>query len=149
MKIVANNPEEYLSLIPIEKKEIFLKLRETIRQNLPEGFEECIIYDMIGYVVPKSMYPPGYHCTPELPLPFLNIGVQKNFIGLYHFGIYADSELMEWFKSAYSKHENSKPDIGKSCIRFKKNIPYSLVGELVQKISPEAWIKLYEKVIKK
>lgn len=149
MKIVANNPEEYLSLIPIEKKEIFLKLRETILQNLPRGFEECIIYDMIGYVVPKSMYPPGYHCTPELPLPFLNIGVQKNFIGLYHFGIYADSELMEWFKSAYSKYENSKPDIGKSCIRFKKNIPYSLVGELVQKISPEAWIKLYEKVIKK
>jgi hypothetical protein len=98
MKIVANNPEEYLSLIPIEKKEIFLKLRETILQNLPRGFEECIIYDMIGYVVPKSMYPPGYHCTPELPLPFLNIGVQKNFIGLYHFGIYADSELMENMK---------------------------------------------------
>lgn len=149
MKIVANNPEEYLSLIPADKKESFLTLRETIFRNLPTGFEECIMYDMIAYVVPKSRYPPGYHCTPELPLPFLSIGVQKNFIGLYHFGIYADPELMDWFKSAYPKHETSKPDIGKSCIRFKKNIPYGLIGELAQKMSPEAWIALYEKAIKR
>ena len=113
MKIVSNNPEEYLSLIPIEKRESFIKLRETILQHLPEGFEECIIYDMIGYVVPKSMYPAGYHSTPHLPLPFLNIGIQKNFIGFYHFGLYADPSLLQWFQAEYPKHTPSKLDMGK------------------------------------
>jgi hypothetical protein len=149
MKIVSNNPEEYLSLVPIEKRESFIKLRETILQHIPEGFEECIIYDMIGYVVPKSMYPAGYHSQPQLPLPFLNIGIQKNFIGFYHFGLYADPLLLEWFQAEYPKHATSKLDMGKSCVRFKQQIPYELVGELIQKMSPSNWIVLYEKTIKR
>ena len=149
MKIVSNHPDEYISLIPIEKREIFINLRETILQHLPVGFEECIIYDMIGYVVPKAAYPAGYHVTPHLPLPFLNIGIQKNFIGFYHFGLYADPSLLQWFQAEYPKHATSKLDMGKSCVRFKQQIPYVLIGELVQKMSPAAWIELYEKVIKK
>jgi hypothetical protein len=149
MKLTANHPDEYISQVPIEKRETFIKLRETILQHIPVGFEECIIYDMIGYVVPKATYPPGYHVTPHLPLPFLNIGVQKNFIGFYHFGIYADPKLLTWFQNEYPKHETSRLDMGKSCIRFKNKIPLDLIGELVQKMSPTAWIDLYEKMIKK
>ena len=106
---------------------------------------------MIGYVVPHSLYPPGYHCDPTLPLSFLSIASQKNFIAFYHMGIYADKELYDWFVAEYSKHCKAKLDMGKSCIRFKKpeNIPYDLLGELVSKITPRQWIDLYESNLKR
>jgi hypothetical protein len=89
-------------------------------------------YGMIGYVVPHSLYPEGYHCTPELPLPFMSIASQKNFIAVYHMGIYADKNLFDWFTKEYPKFAKTKLDIGKGCIRFKKpdQIPYKLIGEL-------------------
>ncbi len=129
-----------------EKKEAIQNLREVILKNLPEGFEETINYGMIGYVVPHSIYPKGYHCKPELPLPFINLAAQKNFIALYHMGIYADKSLMDWFVSEFSKHTDSKLDMGKSCIRFKKiqKIPYTLIGELVKKMNVQDWVQLYE-----
>ncbi len=106
---------------------------------------------MIGYVVPHSIYPDGYHCLPELPLPFVNIASQKNFIALYHMGLYADPEILDWFVSEYPKHSERKLDMGKSCIRFKKpeQIPFDLIGELMQKISVDDWIAAYEKNIKR
>lgn len=138
--------KEYIDKIPSERKEAFNNLREVILENLPKGFEECINYGMIGYVVPHSTYPAGYHCSPELPLPFIGFANQKNFIALYHMGIYGDSNLMNWFTSEYPKHAKYKLDIGKSCIRFKKmdDIPFNLIGELLTKISVTDWIKQYE-----
>lgn len=126
------------------------KLRTVMRKNLPKGFKEVINYGMPSFVVPHSKYPDGYHCSPELPLPFLGMASQKNFIALYHMGIYADAKLMTWFEKQWPKHMSTKLDMGKSCIRFKKieTIPYDLIGELVAKMSPEDWIKLYEKNIK-
>ena len=108
-------------------------------------------YGMIGYVIPHSIYPQGYHCTPKLPLPFLNIASQKNYVALYHMGIYADKDLLNWFTSAYKKISPRKLDMGKSCIRFKKqeDIPYELIAELVSKITPQDWIQSYENTIKK
>lgn len=150
MKIEAKTPDEYIANVPDEKKEAMTRLRQTIQKNLPEGFEETISYGMIGYVVPKSIYPDGYHCTPELPLPFMNIASQKNFIALYHNGIYADGELLEWFITEYPKYCKTKLDMGKSCIRFKKitDIPYELIAQLTQKVSVDQWIKLYESKVK-
>lgn len=138
--------EQYIQNLPDERREVFLKLRQTILDHLPKGFEECISYGMIGYVVPHSMYPKGYHCSPELPLPFINLASQKNFVALYHMGVYANEKLLNWFTTEYPKHSKAKLDMGKSCIRFKKmnDIPYDLIGELVAKISPEQWIELYE-----
>ena len=106
---------------------------------------------MIGYVVPLERYPSGYHCAPTQPLPFLNIASQKNFIALYHMGMYARPEILEWFTSEFPKHSKSKLDIGKSCIRFKKpdDIPFDLIGALVQKMSVEDWIGTYESMLKK
>ena len=151
MQSKATSVKEYLKEVPDDRKESFQKLRGTILKNLPEGFQEEMNYGMIGYVVPHSIYPSGYHCSPELPLPFVNIASQKHFIALYHMGLYANPKLLEWFKKEYPNHTELKLDMGKSCIRFKKpkHIPFDLIGQLLQKISVEDWIKLYEGNIKK
>ena len=146
MKIEAQSVQEYLENLPEERKEPIEKLRKIISENLPNGFEEQLSYGMIGYVVPKSIYPKGYHCTPELPLPFLSIASQKNSINLYHMGIYADEKLLNWFQEEFPKHSKKKLDMGKSCMRFKKpeDIPYELIGELARKMTPQDWIEMYE-----
>jgi len=151
MKIVASSPDDYISKLPDDRKEAVIKLRQTVLENLPEGFEETMSYGMIGYVVPKTIYPEGYHCTPELPLPFMNIASQKNYVALYHSGIYADKKLNEWFVNEYPKHCKIRLDMGKSCIRFKKidDIPYQLIAELTRKMSSQKWIQIYEKNVKR
>ena len=147
----AKTPKEYLAELTPERREVMEKLRQVVLNNLPEGFEEIMNYGMIGYVVPHSIYPDGYHCTPELPLPFLNLASQKNHIGFYHMGIYSDPKLLEWFTSEFPKHSERKLDMGKSCIRFKNpnDIPYELLGELVSKVSVSDWIETYENTIKR
>ncbi len=145
MKIEAQSVQEYLENLPEERKEPIEKLRKIISENLPKGFEEQMSYGMIGYVIPHSIYPKGYHCTPELPLPFLSIASQKNSINLYHMGIYADEKLLNWFQEEFPKHSKKKLDMGKSCMRFKKpeDIPYELIGELARKMTPQDWIEMY------
>lgn len=150
MQSSVKTVNDYLNELPEERKTAFSKLRESILNTIPEGFVEQMSYGMIGYIVPHSTYPDGYHCNPKLPLPFINIASQKNFISLYHLGIYANQELLDWFVSEYPQHCNHKLDIGKGCIRFKKldQIPYDLIAELVQKITVEEWIHCYESQIK-
>jgi uncharacterized protein YdhG (YjbR/CyaY superfamily) len=151
MHIAANSPDEYISKLPEERRAPMQKLREVILQNIPKGFEETMSYGMIGYVVPHKIYPAGYHVDPKLPLPFMNIASQKNYIALYHSGVYADTELHDWFVAEYPKQSKTKPDMGKSCIRFKRidQIPYELIGELVKKITPQRWIGIYEQNVKR
>ncbi|MFV7235644.1 MULTISPECIES: DUF1801 domain-containing protein [Flavobacterium] len=150
MQSSATSIEAYLREIPQERKSAFLRLRKTILKNIPKGFVEQISYGMVGYVVPHSIYPNGYHCEPKLPLPFISIASQKNFIALYHMGIYANPELLNWFVTEYQKHSTQKLDMGKSCIRFKKfdQIPFDLIAELVQKITVQEWINCYESILK-
>jgi uncharacterized protein YdhG (YjbR/CyaY superfamily) len=151
MKIKSNSISEYLENIPELRKIVMQKLISTIGKNLPNGFTEQLGYGMPAWVVPHSLYPDGYHCSPELPLPFINVASQKNFIALYHMGIYANDELMQWFVSEYPKHCSRKLDMGKSCIRFKniEEIPFELIAELCRKMSPKDWIELYEDKFKK
>ncbi len=151
MTSTASSPEQYIKELPPDRKEAIAQLRDTILKNLPKGFKEDMSYGMIGYVVPHNEYPDGYHCDPKLPLPFANIASQKNFIAFYHMGIYAMPELLKWFTIEYSKQNPAKPDMGKSCIRFKKpeHIPYKLIGELIKKVSVKDWIKVYEESVKR
>ena len=151
MKIQADSPTDYIGKLPPDRQGAMRKLRATIRKHLPKGFQETMNYGMIGYVVPHKIYPAGYHCDPTLPLPFMSIASQKNFIALYHSGIYADQELRDWFVDEFPKHVKRKLDMGKSCIRFRKpaEIPFDLIAVLVQKISVEDWIKIYEKNVKR
>ena len=146
MKIKANNIKEYLQNIPEERKEVFDKLMKTVRENIPKGFSEELSYGIPAWVVPHSLYPKGYHCSPELPLPFVSIASQKNFIALYHMGIYATPDLLNWFIKEYPKHSKRKLDMGKSCIRFKKmdDIPFELIGDLMKKMNPKEWMEKYE-----
>ncbi len=151
MTSTATTPEQYIAEAPEDRREALQKLRKVINDNLPKGFKEGMGYGMIGYVVPHQIYPVGYHCTPDLPLPFMSFASQKNSINFYHMGIYANKELLDWFVAEYPKYSKKKLDMGKSCMRFKKteDIPYALIGELVQKVSVNDWIATYEAAFKK
>jgi Domain of unknown function (DU1801) len=150
MESPIKNVNDYIKSIPKERAVVFQQLRTTILSHLPKGFEERLSYGMIGFVVPHSIYPNGYHCDPKLPLPFVSLANQKNFIALYHMGMYADKNLLDWFVEAYPKHSKKKLDMGKSCVRFKylDDIPFVLMGELIKKISVKDWITVYEKQFK-
>jgi len=144
MMYEANSPEDYINQLPEERKAVISELRKIILESLPVGFEETMSYGFISYVVPHSLYPAGYHCNPKEPLPFMSIASQKNFVAVYHMGVYADQELLNWFVQEYPNHMKTKLDMGKSCIRFKKmnQIPYELIGELSKKITVEQWIQI-------
>ena len=147
MKATGNTVQEILDNIPQDRTEYFSKLHDVIVENLPKGFEAAISYGGLGYVVPHSLYPAGYHCNPAEPLPFAGISSQKHTINFYHMGIYADPGLLKWFVTEYTRHSKQKLDMGKSCVRFKKfdEIPYQLIGELMRKMSVNEWIDIYEK----
>jgi len=151
MQIPANSVEEYISQIPEERQEVFRKLFDIIGENLPKGFKEGCSYGMIGWDVPLETYPAGYHCTPGKALPFIGLASQKNFIALYHMGMYANPEILNWFTEEFPKHSKRKLDMGKSCVRFKNinEIPFELIGELSKKMTVQNWIDLYEKNIKR
>jgi Domain of unknown function (DU1801) len=151
MQSIAETPQAYLDALPPDRQAPVGQLRQVILANLPAGFQEQINYGMLGYVVPHTLYPAGYHCDPKQPLPFLNLASQKNFVALYHMGLYADPGLLDWFVGEWPRHTPAKLDMGKSCLRFKKpdQIPYALLGQLVAKITVLQWIELYEWAFKK
>lgn len=150
MQSKASTVDQYIEGLPADRQQAMINLRKEIKQNLPKGFKEQMTYGMPGYVVPHSKYPDGYHCDPSLPLPFLSFASQKNFIAVYHMGVYSDPALLKWFTTEYAKTGAGKLDMGKSCIRFKNpaTIPFKLVGELAAKMSPEDWIDKYESLYK-
>jgi uncharacterized protein YdhG (YjbR/CyaY superfamily) len=149
MQSTAKTPDEYIASLPPDRKQAVSKLREVILKNLPEGFEETMGYGMLGYVVPHSLYPKGYHCDPKVPLPYMNLGSQKNFIALHAMCVYGNNKLYDWFAAEYPKHCKTKLDMGKACIRFKKmdDIPYELIGQLTSKYTVQQWIDLCESVV--
>ena len=142
MQSKALTPSDYIAELPEDRKKVMEQLRKTITDNLPEGFQEGMGYGMLGYAVPHSIYPKGYHCNPKDPLPFMGLASQKNFIAFYHMGVYADKNLYDWFVAEYAKRCKYKLDMGKSCVRFKKPeyIPYDLIGELMRKMTPSDWM---------
>lgn len=150
MSSKSSSVQEYIAELPDDRQQAIEQLRKILKKNLPKGFTEVMSYGMIGYVVPHAIYAPGYHCDPKLPLPFLSIASQKNFIAIYHMGIYVDPTLLEWFTKAYADANIGKLDMGKSCIRFKKidKIPFDLIGQLASKMSVEKWIATYEGKLK-
>jgi len=151
MQYKADSPEAYINQLPDDRKAAITKLDKLIKDNMPKGLEAGMGYGMLAYYVPKSIYPAGYHCKPFPPLPFINLASQKNFIALYHSGVYAKKELYDWFVEEYPKHCKYKLDMGKSCVRFKKidDIPYDLIKELLGKMSVEEWINIYDSTINK
>ena len=148
MQSKAKTVSDYLDSLPPDRKKIVTDLRKKIKSNLPKGFKEEMSYGMIGFVVPHSVYPKGYHVKPELPLPFINLASQKNYISLYHMGL-IEGPLLDWFRMEWKKKTTSRLDMGKCCIRFKKpeDVPLELIGELATKMTPAQWIDQYEAAV--
>jgi len=151
MQSKATTVDAYIAELPEDRQKMINEFRKVIKKNLPKGFQECMNYGMIGWVVPHSKYPGGYHCNPKDPLPFMGLASQKNSVNFYHMGIYGDPKLLKWFTDEHAKASSKKLDMGKSCVRYKKqeDIPLKLIGELAAKLSPDQWIAQYEKMLKK
>lgn len=151
MQSKAATVDAYIAELPEDRQKAISELRKVIKKNLPKGFKEGMGYGMMGWSVPHTIYPAGYHCKPTDPLPFMGLASQKNFIAVYHMGVYSDPKLLKWFTDAHAKASPKKLDMGKSCIRYKKpeDIPYKLIGELASKITVDEWIATYEKALKK
>lgn len=150
MQSKATTVDAYIAELPEDRQKAVSKLRSVIKKNLPKGFKEGMGYGMMGWSVPHSIYPAGYHCTPTDPLPFMGLASQKNFIAVYHMGVYANPKLLKWFTDAHAKASPKKLDMGKSCIRYKKpeDIPFDLIAELATKITVQEWIDMYESNLK-
>jgi hypothetical protein len=146
MTYEATTVAEYVAALPEDRREPFSRLLDVARTRLPDGFVEQLAYGMPAFVVPHSMYPAGYHCDPKQPLPFLSFGNQKNYIAVYHSGIYTDAALSEWFVAEWTARVKVKLDMGKSCIRLKKidAIPYDLFGDLFAAMTVDDWVRAYE-----
>ena len=146
MRYEAATVDEYIAAVPADRKGPLEALRAVLLEHLPEGFEEHISYGMPSYSVPLSHYPAGYRGDTGIPLPFISFASQKQYISFYHLGIYADAKLLSWFTEAYGLLGIGKLDMGKSCIRFRKPglIPFSLIGELAGKMTPDEWVRIYE-----
>ncbi|SPE60370.1 conserved hypothetical protein [Verrucomicrobia bacterium] len=147
MKSTAKTVDEYVKGLPEDRREAISAIRKVILDNLPEGYQECMSYGMIGYVVPHSVYPKGYQCNPKLPLPFANLGSQKNHMALYLMCIYGDAKTDQWFRKAWEK-TGRKLDGGKGCIRFKRleDVPLEVVGQLVARMPMAEYIARIESV---
>lgn len=150
MQSKAKTPDEYIANLPEDRKAIISDIRNTINKNIPKGFMEVMCYGMIGWVAPHEIFPPGYHCDPTKPLMLINLGSQKNYVSLYHMGLYP-GRLLDWFQAEWPKATTRKLDMGKCCIRFKKldQIPVDLIGRLASKLNPRQWVEAYEKALKR
>ncbi len=146
MQSSAKTVQEYLKELPADRHEAINAVRGVILANLPKGYEECMSYGMIGYVVPHSIYPKGYQCNPKLPLPFVNLGSQKNHIALHLMCCYGNPELKAWFEKAW-QDAGKKFDTGGGCVRFKKleEVPLEVIGQLVARLPVDVYIRGIEK----
>lgn len=150
MRSESLTPTEYVASLPEDRRKIITKLRALLRKNLPKGFEERMAYGMLAYVVPHKLYPRGYHADPKQPLPFINLASQKQYVSLYHMGLY-DGPLLSWLRAEWPKHTEMKLDVGKCCLRLKKldQIPYELLGQLASRMTPQQWIEVSEAATKR
>ncbi len=146
MQSKATTVAAYLSSLPADRRAAIESVRKVILDNLDTTFEEGMQYGMIGYYVPHSVFPDGYHCDPKQPLPFAHLGSQKNHMALYLMGLYAcepedESALTRWFRAAWAK-AGKKLDMGKCCVRFKKleDVPLDVVGELIRKLPAKTYL---------
>ena len=150
MQSKATSVAAYLDELPEERRKAVEAVRAVILKNLGVGFQESMQYGMIGYNVPHSIYPAGYHCDPKQPLPYAALASQKGYMSLYMMALYGSSPELEWFQREWKK-TGKKLDMGKCCIRFKKveDLAIDVIGQAFAKISVEGYIDCYEKGIKR
>ena len=141
---------QYLAGLPKDRRDALRAVRKVILDNLDAGYAEGMQYGSIGYFVPHSVYPPGYHCDPTQPLPYVGIASQKNYMVIYLFCVYTSEDEQRRFREAWIK-TGKKLDMGKSCVRFKKleDVPLKVVGQAIKKVPVKKFVAFYESVIKR
>jgi hypothetical protein len=144
----AKTVEQYLQALPVDRRAAINAVREVILGSLPKGYEERITYGMIGYVVPHSLYPKGYHCDPKQPLPLAFLGSQKNHMAIYLMNVYGDPATEKWFRKAWEA-SGKKLDMGKSCVRFKKveDVALEVIGQVIARTPVKNYIDRIEKAL--
>ncbi|MES2759776.1 MAG: DUF1801 domain-containing protein [Pseudomonadota bacterium] len=155
MQSSATTVEAYIAELPEERRAAVEAVRKVILDNLDGDYVEGMGYGMIGYSVPHSRYPAGYHCNPKMPLPFAAIASQKNYVSVYLMGLYVgcigdeESGDVQWFREAWAASGKKKLDMGKSCVRFKKldDVALDVIGESIKRIPAQRYIERYEEVL--
>ena len=148
MQSQAKTVDEYLAELPDDRRELVEAVRAEILKSLPDGYEEGMQYGMIGYFVPHSVYPAGYHCNPKQPLPFANLASQKQYVSVYLYCVYSDDRQADWFRKAWEK-TGKKLNMGKSRVRFRKleDVPLKVIGQAVRRVPVSKFIATYEAAI--
>jgi len=143
-------PKEYLESLPEDRRKAIREVRAAVNKGLPKGYKEGIQYGFIGWFVPHSLYPDGYHCAPEQPVPFAGLASQKNYMSLYLMCIYGDQRQRTWFEKEWKK-TGKKLSMGKACVRFKNvdDVPLDLITKAVGRVPVKKFLAHYESVIPK
>ncbi|RJG19186.1 DUF1801 domain-containing protein [Massilia cavernae] len=152
MQSPAATISDYLATLPGGRRQIVEAVRNVIVANLDGGYAEGMQYGMIGYAVPHSIFPAGYHCDPKQPLPFAGLASQKNYVSLYLMGLYSgcteenETDEVRWFRDAWAASGKKKLDMGKACVRFKKldDVPLDVIGEAIRRIPAQLYIERYQ-----
>ena len=148
MQSKATTVKQYLAELPDDRREAIQAVRRVIPDALPVGYEEGMPYGILGYYVPHSNYPSGYHCDPKQPLPYAALASQKNYMSVYMTCVYGDPEHQAWFRTAWAK-TGKKLDMGKSCVRFKRleDLPLKLIGQAIKRVPVKKFIAFYESAL--
>lgn len=148
MQSKAATVAEYLASLPADRREALAAIRKVILANLDKGYEEGMSYGAIGYFVPHSVYPPGYHCDSKLPLPYAGLVSQKNHMGVFLFCLYNDAGELQTFVREW-KATGKKMDMCKAGVRFKSldGVPLDVVGRAIKRSTLKKFLGHYEKNI--
>ena len=154
MQSKATTVEQYLAELPPDRRQAIEQVRKVILKNLDRGadgksgYAEGMTYGMIGYYVPHSIFPAGYHCDPRQPLPFAGLASQKNYMSLYLMTVYGDGPQWLAFHQAWEK-TGKKLDMGKCCIRFKKveDLALDVIGDAICRVPVKKYIEVYQKAL--
>lgn len=135
----AATVEEYLAGLDQDRREALQAVRSTIRDHLPDGYEEVMNWGMICYQVPRERKPDTYNGQP---LMYAALASQKRHMAVYLSGIYADAALREQFESDY-RATGKRLDAGKSCVRFRRldDLPLEVLGKAVAAVPVDQFVE--------
>ncbi len=148
MQSKASSVAQYLAQLPPDRRAAIEAVRKVFAANMDKDIREGMEYGMIGYAIPHEVYPPGYHCKPEEPLPYAGLASQANHLSLYMMALYGHQPTRTWFEAAWKK-TGKKLDMGKACIRFKTvdDLPLDVLAEAIRRVPAKAYIEHYEAML--
>jgi Domain of unknown function (DU1801) len=138
----AQSPDEYIASLPPDRREAITAVRDVIRRNLPDGFEEGMEFGMLAWYVPLERFPDTYNGHP---LGLAALASHKQYISLYLNTVYGDPQLAAWFRTRYAA-SGKRLDMGKSCLRFRSldDLPLDVIGETIARVPLDRYVAHYQ-----